>query len=327
LRVWDRESGRQLHEFSWASDASRSFVLSPDGSLALVGNDDGSMNLWDFGYLRSERAIAARLPAARATLERSPDDAGALATLGEWYAFRGVSGWALELLGRAQARGTAVSPLVLARSHWQAGDFARARAELERARAAGAAPADYLDLIIQGLGPSDQAARLAELSQRDGRVRLPFLGLRTDDDDTKGGSARGARVTHVFPRTPAHEAGLRVGDVIVRANDQLVADDVTLGRFVASQSPGAAVALTFARNGDPRTVQVTLIERPARLWEPDPSALREGRSGYDLQGLTSDLAVGFGLDPLAQGVLVMNGEAHPSPDILRHLHAEDIIVK
>jgi S1-C subfamily serine protease len=87
------------------------------------------------------------------------------------------------------------------------------------------------------------------------------------------------------------------------------------------------VALTFTRGGEPRIVQATLAERPVRLWEPDPSALREGRSGYDLQGLTPELAVGFGLDPQAQGVLVVNKETRPSQDIARHVRAEDIIVK
>jgi WD40 repeat protein/predicted Ser/Thr protein kinase len=326
LRVWEVATGRQLHEFDWASDASRSFVLSPDGRLALVGNDDGSMNFLDFSYLRQERAIAARLPSARAALQRSPDDASALATLGEWYAFRGVSGWALEVLGRAQAGGASISPLVLGRSHWQEGDFGKAKVEFERARAASVAPAHYLDIIMQDLRPSDLAVRLTELSQRDARVRLPFLGLRADDT-ARGDPSRGARVTHVYPRTPAYEAGLRVGDVIVRANDQTIENDGELGRFVASQSPGAPVVLTFARAGQPRIVQVTLAERPVRLWEPDPAALREGRSGYDLQALTPELAVGFGLDPQAQGVLVVNRDARPSSDITRHLRAEDIIVK
>src|SRR6185295_3174103 len=162
-----------------------------------------------------------------------------------------------------------------------------------------AAPADYLDVILRDLRPSDQAARLTELSQRDGRVRLPFLGIRADD--TRKG-ARGALVTHVFPRTPAYEAGLRVGDVILRADDQPIDGDGTLGRFVASQSPGTPVVLTFARNGQSRIVRVALSERPVRLWEPDPAAVREGRSGYDLQSLTPELAVGFGLDQQAQGV-------------------------
>ena len=56
-----------------------------------------------------------------------------------------------------------------------------------------------------------------------------------------------------------------MGDVILRANDQLIDSDGGLGRFVASQSPGAPVALTFARNGVPRIVQVALAERGALL--------------------------------------------------------------
>jgi WD40 repeat protein len=326
LRVWDVASGQQLHEYAWASDAIRSFALSPDGRRALVGNDDGSMNLWDFSYLRNERTIAARLPAARAALQVRPDDGAALATLGEWYAFRGVSSWAIDLFGRARAGGTPIGSLVLGRSYWQEGEFARARTELERARAERAAPPDYLDTILPDLRPSDQATRLTELSQRDGRVRLPFLGIRSGTLG-KGPTARGAQLSHVFPRSPAYEVGLRVGDVIVNANDQVIRAALDLERFVASQSPGTAVALTFARNGEPLTVRVTLAERPVRLWEPDPLAVHEGRSGFDLQALTPELARTFGLDPSTQGVLLTNKEAHPSADISRYLHFEDIIVK
>jgi S1-C subfamily serine protease len=120
---------------------------------------------------------------------------------------------------------------------------------------------------------------------------------------------------------------LRVDDVIVNANDQAISGALDLDRFVASQSPGTPVALTFTRGSQPLTVRVTLAERPIRLWEPDPLAVREGRSGFDLQALTPELATTFGLDPSTQGVLLTNKDAHPSADISRYLHLEDIIVK
>jgi serine protease Do len=137
---------------------------------------------------------------------------------------------------------------------------------------------------------------------------------------------RGARVTHVFPRTPADQAGLRVGDVIVRANEQPIEGDNELGRYVASQSPGGAVQLRFVREGTPRVIDLALSERPARLWEVDAAAAREVRSGYDLQSLPAELAVTLGLDPLTQGVLVHNPGVRPSSDIARYLRAEDVIV-
>jgi WD40 repeat protein len=323
LRIWDVESGRQLHEFSWASDASRTFALSPDGRLAMVGNDDGSMNLWDFSYISRSRAFEARLPAAQATLRQSPDDGPALVTLAEWYAFRGVSSWAIELYGRAQASGVTPSSLALARAYWQEGEFSHAKVELENARLAGEAPGRYLDLLLREIQPSDQAARLTELSVRDGRVRLPFIGIRSDSGT---GAVHGARVTHVFPQSPAFEAGLRVGDVIVRANDQLVDDDAGLGRYVASQSPGTAVSLRFDRAGEPRVVQLRLAQRPARLWPVDIAALHEGKSGYDLQTLTPQLAVTLGLDSQVQGVLVSSTDRRPTSEITRYLQNEDVIL-
>jgi hypothetical protein len=56
--------------------------------------------------------------AAQARLKQAAGDPGALATLGEWYAFRGMDHWAVEFLGRARERGAAVAPLTLARCYW-----------------------------------------------------------------------------------------------------------------------------------------------------------------------------------------------------------------
>ena len=85
------------------------------------------MIFWDFTLPARTRALEARLGEARATLARQPESAAALATIGEWYAFRGVSDWALELLERARKGGAPVSALALGRSYWERSDFEGAR--------------------------------------------------------------------------------------------------------------------------------------------------------------------------------------------------------
>jgi Flp pilus assembly protein TadD len=76
------------------------------------------------------------------------DDPAALATIGQWYAFRGDHEWAAQLLTRARAGGAKVSALTLARCYWQLGRPADAAREFARARDAGEAPRDYLNLCI-----------------------------------------------------------------------------------------------------------------------------------------------------------------------------------
>jgi hypothetical protein len=326
VRVWDLETGRELHAFAWAADATSSFDLSRDGRFALQGNEDGSMNFWDFDYVGRYRTLDRRAGAALATLRSKGDDASALATLGEWYAFRGVASWAIELLRRAERGGASVSPLMLARCYWQEGDLRAARRELERAATRKEAPADYLRLLIEHIGLSDQTDRLTQLSLDDGRVRYPFLGLRSS---CPGGlPARGACVTHVFPEAPADLGGLRAGDVVIRADEQKIESDRALASYLASRSAGIAMALTYLRGDKTLTAEVILDERPSRLWQPDRQQVREPRSGWALQTVSTELAVSFGLDPATRGAVITEIGSDPSgPDTMRKVFLDDILVK
>jgi WD40 repeat protein len=337
VRVWDVESGHELHAFPWSTGGIRSFALSPDGRFGLAGSDDGSMNLWDFSYVANHRALQQRLDRALGPppgAETGPRRGGpALAALGEWYAFRGVSGWALELLAQAEAAGEPVSRLMMARCHWQEGDFSAARRDLALALDRHEAPAEYLQLLISHIGPADQAGRLSELSQKDGRVRFPFLGLRARDlgllerTDPASGPGRGALVTRVLAASPAALAGLRAGDIILRADEQEVNGEDQLAAYLASRTAGATVSLSFLRAGLAQSARATLAERPPHLWEPDGKQVQQLRSGYVLQTMTPTMAMALGLDLTTQGALVTDVGTRPPVELARKLRFEDVITR
>jgi WD40 repeat protein/predicted Ser/Thr protein kinase len=321
VRVWDRDSGREIHAFAWTAAATWSFALSSDGRYALQANEDGSMNFWDFAYVDRHRRLERRVATALVALRANGEDPEAMAALGEWYAFRGVSSWAVELLHRAESLGASVSPLMLARCHWQEGDLEAARRELERADRRGEAPAEYLRLLIDRIGRSDQTGTLSRLSLRDGRVRYPFLGIRTS-----GGAARGARLAHVFADSPADAAGLVAGDIIVRADEQQIDNEAALGSYLASRVTGTTVTLTYLRGGQSLTADATLAERPSRLWEPDRQQVREPRSGWSLQTVTTELAIALGLDPALRGAVVTATGDLPGEGS-RKVFPDDVLVK
>jgi WD40 repeat protein len=330
VRAWDVASGRALHTFAWTPDAIRSFATSRDGRFAMAGSDDGSLAVWDFTQIRAELAMEEKLAATRAILEGTPDDGKALVALAQWYAFRGVSGWCIDLSRQARASGAATSALTLARCLWREGDPAAARQELTRALAGGEAPADYLRLLIRDLGSSDQSGRLNQLNARDGRVRLSFLGIRSGETRvgaTSPEQASGALVNHIFDGSAADQAGLRAGDLIVALDGQRLESDVQLGRTLASRSAGAPVKLTFLRAGVTRTVEATLGERPGRLWQREPDSLPEPTGGYTLQTLRAPLAKAFGLDPNTQGAVVIELSGQFISTIPSRLAVEDVIVK
>jgi serine protease Do len=100
----------------------------------------------------------------------------------------------------------------------------------------GVVPRGYLGVNIQPVTPE-----MAE-----------SMGMKSD---------KGAIVAEAMPGTPAAEAGIKAGDVITKLNGQVVADASDLTRRVGSFKPSDKVELTYLRNGDEKTAQITLADQ------------------------------------------------------------------
>ena len=72
----------------------------------------------------------------------------------------------------------------------------------------------------------------------------------------------GALIAGVEEGQPAAEAGIQEGDVITRVGDTAIADATALTAAIRAQSPGDRLEVTFTRDGDEQTVEVTLGELP-----------------------------------------------------------------
>jgi S1-C subfamily serine protease len=100
-----------------------------------------------------------------------------------------------------------------------------------------------------------------------------FLGIQGQDVTPNLAQANGLSVTSGVAITnfandsagvsPAQQAGLQVGDVIVAVNGQSIADSADLSSFTLAATPGATISLTYVRGTTQHTVTVTLGERPA----------------------------------------------------------------
>lgn len=91
-----------------------------------------------------------------------------------------------------------------------------------------------------------------------------YLGAELDDEE----AAKGVRVKHVRPGTPAQAGGLVANDLITSINGKPVAnldayDEVAVG------PPGTRLQIMVDRGGRPQSVTVTLGTRPAA---PPPAA-------------------------------------------------------
>ena len=100
----------------------------------------------------------------------------------------------------------------------------------------GIVPRGYLGVNIQPVTPE-----MAE-----------SMGMKTD---------KGAIVAEAMPGTPAAEAGIKAGDVITKLNGQVVADASDLTRRIGSFKPNDKVELTYLRNGDEKTAEITLADQ------------------------------------------------------------------
>ncbi|MDQ3440117.1 MAG: hypothetical protein M3478_07180, partial [Planctomycetota bacterium] len=161
LRLFETDSGGELDLAAQFPAGVFAAVAVPPGHMIAVASGP-RISVWDVS--RAERHVEAesRVAAACDTLRDDPNNAAALRTLGEWYAFRGADNAAIDLLGRAQAAGdTNVSALTLARCHWRLGhddDAARAfLSAIERSEA----PAPYVNLCLAALERAKEAAKFA----------------------------------------------------------------------------------------------------------------------------------------------------------------------
>jgi serine protease Do len=70
--------------------------------------------------------------------------------------------------------------------------------------------------------------------------------------------AKGALIAEAQPGSPAKQAGLKAGDVIVSIDGNAIKDSRDLARKVADEAPGKTVTIAYVRGGKQATVQVTI---------------------------------------------------------------------
>ena len=164
LKLWDLVNGKELRTLTGHSGTVSTIAIAPDCRTVLFGSYDRTLMLWDFTRGVAHRAFEPRVAAAQSRLQQAAGDPAALATLGEWYAFRGMDHWAVDLLVRARERGAAVAPLMLARCYWNLNRNADARREFQIALEQSKDPGEqtYLGWCIQAIDTEPERKRQQE---------------------------------------------------------------------------------------------------------------------------------------------------------------------
>jgi len=114
-----------------------------------------------------------------------------------------------------------------------------------------------------GLGfaiPVRVVDKVADQLIEDGEAQHAFLGVTMSDGQAEADGVRrtGAKVQEVVDGSPAQEAEIQPGDVIVAFDDKAVASKESLTGFVREFASGDDVKLTIIRDGTTQDVNVTL---------------------------------------------------------------------
>ena len=184
-----------------------------------------------------------------------------------------------------------------------------------------AIPAETAEPIVQKLIAGEEILR--------GYLGVRIQPMTEDLADSLGlPQNRGEFVQSVQPGEPAEQAGLMEGDVVLRVDGKEVTPDQTLSFIVANIEPGKRINLDIVRDGQRRTLPVTVGRRPsdeelaAQVFNPDqqdplssaprgvgliPEAL-----GIQAIPLTPQIAAQLGMPSGTQGVVVT--EVDPNAD-------------
>jgi len=141
--------------------------------------------------------------------------------------------------------------------------------------------------------------------------------------------AKGVVVSQVTKASPAEEAGMKIGDVIVRYEGSAVDDVRQLRNLVAETAPGTKAKIEIIRDGKEQTLTVKIgrqSEEMAAAGTPsEEGATMLSKLGISAQTLTPDLAKQLGIE-VEQGVVITDVQ-EGSTASLAGLQKGDVIVE
>jgi serine protease Do len=187
----------------------------------------------------------------------------------------------------------------------------------------------------QGIGfaiPVNEARSVMDQIIKNGKVTRAYLGVMAQEVTPAIAKAfhepevRGALVGDVTPNSPAQQAGIQKGDIIVGLNGQPVDDASQLRVNVSLMQPGSTVNVKVLRDGVTKDFNVHLQELPtetAKAERPDNSQ-QSSMEGVSVQNVTAQTAHDLGLPPNASGVVV-TGIDPSSPAADSGLQKGDVI--
>jgi len=187
--------------------------------------------------------------------------------------------------------------------------------------------------------PSNMARTVMDALIKTGKVTRGWLGVSiqevTRDLAAQFGlkETRGALVSEVLGDSPAANAGLQAGDVIVAFDGRTVESPTALRNMVAQTPVGKSVRVEVVRDGRRQVFNVKIAEQPKEIAEAGSEGPEEAQtggesalSGLEARTLTPEIAQQLGLPPTTRGV-VITGVDPNSPAAAAGVQPGDVILE
>ena len=118
--------------------------------------------------------------------------------------------------------------------------------------------------------PADEAWQIGTTLVEKGSVKQGFLGIRSQPVELaadankalKRDQNHGLLITKVERETPAMQAGLLIGDILVGIAESMIEDPQDLLAHLSGDLVGKPVVVELLRGGKPKKIEVVVSERP-----------------------------------------------------------------
>jgi serine protease Do len=189
--------------------------------------------------------------------------------------------------------------------------------------------------------PISMAEAIKEQLVTKGKVVRGYLGVRIQELTKELAQSfglettQGVLVAEVSQGSPAAEAGLQSGDIIVSVNGESISDVGQLRNTVAMMTPGTEVPVAIVREGKRQELTVELgelpLERTAQAMERQEEEEPVSKLGLGVQNLTPEVAEQLGYEN-QEGVVVTRVEPNSAASqagirrgmLIRQVNRQDV---
>jgi len=141
----------------------------------------------------------------------------------------------------------------------------------------------------EGLGfaiPIDRALRIAGELKEFGRIRRPWIGVDPEIVASDTSLFSSTRIRRIAPDSPAEQAGLEAGDVLVEIDGRRIDSPLDLDVGLLDAGVGSNVQLRYARAGRETATTLLVLELPS-----DQAPRIEVLTGLELVSVTPQIAI------------------------------------